>query len=79
MKKKIILVLSLLLLGIMGCSDFANPLSSDETFQIMDLSGGNENGSGGNENGSGGNENGSGGNENGSGGNENGSGGNENG
>ena len=63
MKKNIILVLSVLMLGIVGCSDFSNPLSS-ESSQIIG-SGGSQNGSGGSQNGSGGSQNGSGGSENG--------------
>lgn len=63
MKRKVILVVSVLLLGVMGCSDFGNPLSS-ETPGIME-SGGSQNGSGGSQNGSGGSQNGSGGSQNG--------------
>ena len=68
MKKTIVVLVVLLGLLLVGCSDFTNPLNSDITIQ----SGNNENGSGNNENGSGNNENGSGNNENGSGNNENG-------
>ncbi|MFQ6676161.1 MAG: hypothetical protein ACE5LH_07425 [Fidelibacterota bacterium] len=62
MKAKIILAMGLLLFGLVGCSDFANPLSSDPTQEIQ--SGTNENSSGTNENSSGTNENSSGTNEN---------------
>ena len=55
MNKKYIFALSLLLLGIPACSDFANPLSS-ESSEVIE-SGTNENISGTNENGSGTNEN----------------------
>ena len=48
MKKKYIFALSLLLLGIPACSDFANPLSS-ESSELLE-SGANQNESGANQN-----------------------------
>ncbi|MCH8069366.1 MAG: hypothetical protein IID16_08905, partial [Candidatus Marinimicrobia bacterium] len=55
MNKKYIFALSLLLLGIPACSDFANPLSS-ESSEVLE-SGANQNESGANQNESGANQN----------------------
>ena len=56
MKKRSILVLAVFLFGLIGCTDFTNPLSS-EPSQVIG-SGNSENGSGNSENGSGNSENG---------------------
>ena len=54
MKVKVLTILAMAVIVLAGCSDFTNPLSSEEYY----YSGVNENGSGVNENGSGVNENG---------------------
>lgn len=61
MKAKYILAIGLFLLGIVGCSDFVNPLSSDPMEEVG--SGTNESSSGTNESSSGTNESSSGTNE----------------